>query len=207
MRVLCIIPTLRDDPSETIESLKSQSTPPSKIIVASGSKYLADRLSRLGIQSIYDKPDFSRSLGERIASAVNAALSIVDLTRFDCILRIDADTTLPPNFIEANRPSDRIVYCGQSSLIYVDEPSFKMVMGRKFVEVNEEDTYIFIKYQRAGYALRPWNVAPVTKRAGSVGKPWKYHYESGFARYRFGYEPLHEVYNSLVFGLKYKEPK
>ena len=101
-KILAVIPTLADDPSDTIKSLTKQTVKVSKILVAVGSWKLYQKLISNGIgiaEYFYVKPYFKDPVGKRIAVALNCLLSKVRLEEYEYLLRVDADTILPNLFI------------------------------------------------------------------------------------------------------------
>ncbi len=107
-RILAVIPTLADDPAETIKSLMEQTVRVSKILVVVGSRELYQRLTQRYahtagyVECVYVKPNFQDPLGKRVAAALNHALSRVHLETYDYLLRVDADAILPKRFVEEN---------------------------------------------------------------------------------------------------------
>jgi hypothetical protein len=104
-KILAVIPTLSDDPADTIKSLLKQTVKVSKILVAVGSWKLFQKLISDGMgtaEYFYVKPNFKEPLGKRIAVALNYLLSQVRIEEFEYLLRVDADTILPNRFIEEN---------------------------------------------------------------------------------------------------------
>ncbi|MGI0080665.1 MAG: hypothetical protein ACRECH_13705 [Nitrososphaerales archaeon] len=200
MKILCVIPTLRDDPSETVESLRRQVLPPTRIIVASGSKELSDEIMAWKdsfVEAIYVRPDFKKSVGERIASALDSALQSVALDEFDCFLRIDADIILPPEFTTKNLPIERTIFHGDGSTLFFSIKSFMEVFGGRFPIVNEEDAYALFKYEESGYIIRDWAPKPIVLRTSSRHNSWRYFYHGGYWHYRLGYEFVHHSFGAL----------
>lgn len=105
-RILALIPTLNDDPSNTIKSLLEQTIKPSKILVAVGSKALYHKLTLMAefesVEYVYVKPNFSEPTGVRVAKALNSLLSKESIREYNYLLRVDADVILPQTFLEAN---------------------------------------------------------------------------------------------------------
>lgn len=195
MKILAVIPTLSDDPTETINTLKLQNNPVSKILIGIGSKKLFRKLSSQNFkktQLIHVEPDFSQNLGARIGKAINEVLKGVALDDYDYLLKIDADTTLPANFIAANikTNSDLTGIFGFAMLLKTSP--FLTLLNGKWPEVLGEDTYIVHSYQRAGYSISNYLLPPTITRKTNFHS-WKYYFNRGFAMYKLGYEPLHTI--------------
>ena len=203
MKILALIPTLNDDPTDTVESLKKQTMPPDRIIVVCGSEELSQKLATRGIESIYLKPDFSKDIGTRIAQALNVGLSAVNSKDFDYLVRSDADTILPPNFVEANLPQPHLLH---GHLIFPMR-AIEEIFGGRFVEGNAEDTYHIYKLMERGFVVTEWRVAPISKRSGGEDKPWRYFFQGGETAYEMGHEPIHYLFNVLVLLVKERQPK
>lgn len=202
--IVAVVPTLRDDPSETIESILEQTIRVSNIFCVVGSQALHRSISSLNstiIEIIFVKPDLNKCLGKRVAKALNTALRKVDLDKYDYILRVDADTKLPNNFIEENlkKNADCVGTSGYAMLI--NKKAFLEVFHGRFPEVCGEDSYFCLKLLSRGYIVKPWTLPPISKRESRVGHPWSHHFNRGEEMYKLGYEPFH-VFNVLRTTLK-----
>jgi len=196
-KILAVIPTLDDDPTDTIKSLLRQTVKVSKIIVAVGSLKLYRKLiSRYddGVaEFVYVKPNFRDPLGKRVAVALNCALSKVRLSEYDYLLRVDADTVLPSNFIEENLKVDAD-YVGKAGYAMLLKMScFIKIFNGHFFEVGAEDAYIGPKLLSQGCGVRPWVIPPKLKRKSGAHHSWRYYFVRGMEMYKLGYEPLHVV--------------
>lgn len=196
-RILAVIPTLNDDPTDTMKSLMNQTIKVSKILVAVGSEELYRKLtstSNKGIVEIfYIKPNFQDPLGKRIATALNHALSTVDLTSYDYLLRVDADTVLPERFIEENLKvnADYVGKAGYAMLLKMN--CFLKIFKGRFAEVGAEDSYIGLKLLSKGYNVLSWALPPKIKRRSGAHHTWRYYFTRGIEMYKLGYEPVHVV--------------
>ena len=196
-KILAVIPTLDDDPTDTIKSLLRQTVKVSKIIVAVGSLKLYRKLiSTYGddvAEFVYVKPNFQDPLGKRVAFALNCALSKVRLSEYDYLLRVDADTILPSNFIEENLKvdADYVGKAGYAMLLKMD--CFARQLGGCFVETAFEDTHIGLKLLSRGCIVRSWVIPPKLKRKSGAHHSWRYYFVRGMEMYKLGYEPLHVV--------------
>jgi len=159
-KILAVIPTLDDDPTDTIKSLLRQTVKVSKIIVAVGSsklyRNLISRYSDNVAEFVYVKPNFSDPLGKRVAVALNRALSKVRLSEYDYLLRVDADTVLPSNFIEENLKvdADYVGKAGYAMLLKMN--CFIKFFNGRFFEIGAEDSYIGLKLLSQECSVRSW---------------------------------------------------
>ncbi|MEM3678180.1 MAG: glycosyltransferase family A protein [Candidatus Bathyarchaeia archaeon] len=213
IRVLAVIPTLADDPTETIKGVVEQTVKVSRILVAVGSKSLYRRLASTNpldmVEYIYAEPDFRDPLGKRVAAGLNAALSNTRLEDYDYLLRVDADTVLPRRFIEENLKAgaDCVGEGGYAMLIKM-EPFIKFFNGR-FPEVGAEDSYVILKLLSRGCSVKPWALPPRLKRKSGAHHPWRYRFVRGVEMYKLGYEPIHAFepllhdFRNLLIALGY----
>lgn len=195
LKILAVIPTLNDDPTETIRSLKSQTIKVSRILVAVGSKDLYQKLALNNdyenVEYVYVKPNFKDPIGRRIATALNYVLSMVKLEDYDYLLRVDADTVLPKHFIEENLKvnADCVGKAGYAMLLKMN--CFLRVFKGRFAEVGAEDSYIGLKLLSKGYSVLPWTLPPKVKRRSGAHHTWRYYFTRGMEMYKLGYEPVH----------------
>jgi hypothetical protein len=195
-KILAVIPTLADDPTDTIKSLLMQTVKVSKILVAVGSWKLYKKLTSTdsGVaEYVYVKPNFQDPLGKRIATALNHALSKVRLENFDYLLRVDADTILPSRFIEENLKAnaDYVGKAGYAMLLKTD--CFTQFFNGHFIEVGAEDSYIGLKLLSQGRSVKPWILPPKLKRKSGSHHSWGYYFVRGMEMYKLGYEPIHVI--------------
>jgi len=198
-KILVLIPTLKDDPTETILSIKQQTINVSKIIVVVGARSLFRRLLNSEIASyvkiLYFKPDMKEYVGLRVAKGLNYALSTVKIENYDYILRVDADVILPPDFIEKNLRIDADVVGKAGYAMLIKTSSFLKVFKGRFREVNAEDSYFNLKFSKEGYKVKSWLRAPVLMRRSGRHHSYRYYVTRGIEMYRLGYEPLHVIEN------------
>ncbi len=195
-KILAVIPTLADDPSDTIKSLMEQTVKVSKILVAVGSWRLYQKLISNGIgiaEYFYVKPNFKDPIGKRVAVALNYLLSKVCLEEYDYLLRVDADTILPNRFIEENLKADAdyVGKAGYAMLLKMD--CFIKFFNGRFVEVGAEDSYIGLKLLSQGCSVKPWILPPKLKRKSGSHHSWMYYFVRGTEMYKLGYEPIHVI--------------
>lgn len=196
LSILVVIPTLNDDPTETINSLQNQTVKVSKILVAVGSKSLYQKLISTGrggaVEYFYVKPNFQDPLGKRVASALNYALSKVNLNDYDYLLRLDADAILPARFIEENLKKVNAHYIGKAGYaMLLKMECFLRVFNGQFAEVGAEDSYIGLKLLSQGYKVESWALPPKLKRKSGAHHTWRYYFTRGIEMYKLGYEPIH----------------
>lgn len=196
-RILVLIPTLNDDPLDTLKSLMEQTIKPSRILIAVGSKVLYQKLiMRQNMNSVelhYIKPDTQEPLGVRVAKALNFLLSKISLKDYDYLLRVDADTVLPPRFIEENLKAnaDCVGKAGYAMLLKME--CFLKFFGGRFAEVSAEDSYIGLKLLSMGCNVKPWVLPPKLKRRSGAHHSWRYYFIRGVEMYKLGYEPIHVI--------------
>lgn len=197
-KILAVVPTLTDDPTDTIKSLLYQTIKISKILLVIGSKNLYKKLTSTKrypdiIECLYVKPNCKDPVGKRVAIALNTAFSKVHLTDYDYLLRVDADAILPNRFIEENLKikADCVGKAGYAMLIKMD--SFLKFFHGRFVEIGAEDSYIGLKLLSQGCIVKSWSLAPKVKRRSGVHHSWRYYFIRGEEMYKLGYEPLHVI--------------
>jgi hypothetical protein len=202
LNLLVVIPTLNDDPTDTINSILSQGISISKILVGIGSKILFRKLANANfsekIKLIYVKPDFSKDLGTRVSQAINVSLKHVNLESYDYLLRFDADTVLPKNFLRTNLAAKPDLIGAHGSAMMLSIPRFTKLLNGKFPEVNSEDSYIYYLYQSHGFAVADLAIEPFTKRIGGSHYSWRQSFDMGISSYRLGYEPFHIFVGSTI---------
>jgi len=199
MNIIALIPTLRDNPSRTIESILNQTVKVLKIIVITGSKerYSCSSFKGSGIvEVIYNKPNMDYPLGKRIAIALNVALCQVNLKEYDYILRVDADTLIPNRFIELNLKAnaDYVGKAGYAMLLKAS--TFLEVFNGRFAEVGAEDSYIGLKLLKKGYCVIKWVCPSILMRKSGQHHSYRYYINRGKAMYKLGYEPIHVLETS-----------
>jgi hypothetical protein len=197
-RILAVIPTLNDDPEDTIESIKAQDVKVSKIFIGVGSRKLFKELiskTSQNVEFVYVKLDFRQSSGARIGHTINTALAGAKLEDYDYLLRVDADTTLPRHFLTANLKvkADMVGRFGFAVLLKT-YPFIKLLKGR-WPELFGEDTYVVQTYLSNGYRVMNYALSPILKRKSGAFYSWQEQYLRGVSYYKLGYEPLH------AFGL------
>jgi hypothetical protein len=200
VKVLAVIPTLKDDPVNSIQSLINQTIFIRRILVVVGSKNLYNALVSSSserfpsqVQFMYVKPSSDRCVGKRVARALNAGLDLINLEEFDYLLRIDADIVLPSRFVEENLKlrADLVGTAGFALLIRVRP--FVSLLHERFKEVCAEDSYVRYIFMQNGYSTMSWKLPPKLLRKSGKPHSWRYFYVRGLEMYKVGYEPLHVV--------------
>ena len=203
--ILVLIPTLRDDPTETILSVKRQTVGVSEIIVVVGSYYLFNRLLNSSIARIakilYLKPNMKEHLGLRVAKALNYALSKVKIEDYNHILRVDADTKLPPDFIEKNLESDAEVVGRAGYAMLIKTETFLKVFNGRFPEVPAEDSFLNLSLMSRNKKVEGWKVRPILLKQSRKKHSWRYYFHRGVEMYKLGYEPIHVIERFRTYGL------
>jgi hypothetical protein len=194
LKVLVVIPTLRDDPTETVQSIIKQSVEVSKILVAVGSESLYSKLvvDRLELtEAVYVKPDFSQPLGKRVAAAINTVLAKETLEEYDYILKVDAEIILPRDFIKENL-EDLPDFVGSSgSAMCFKASAFLKGLGGKYPAVFADDTYLALNFLYKGYTVKRWLCSPRFKSREKGHHSYKHELQRGIEWYKLGYEPIH----------------
>jgi len=192
-KILAVIPTLADDPTETIKSISEQTVKVSKILVAVGSKELYEKLTSKnlnGVEYFYVKPDFREPLGKRVATAINTVLAKENLREYDYLLKVDDDVVLPKRFIEENIEINADYVGGSGYAMILKVSSFLKIFNGKFAEVAADDTYVGLKFLHRGFLVKQWRCLPVLV----LNRPphsYRHFFSRGIEMYKLGYEPIH----------------
>ncbi len=189
MKVLAVIISV-DPPRNLIESLKSQTLKPKKIIIAN-----------------YRVPA-KYSVGQRSAYAFNRAIRNVNLEEYDYLLKLDDDVILPPNFLEAN--VGLADYVGEGRAMILKIKTLLQIMGGNLKVMQCEDTYLLQSYYWLGAKIRyGWNVPPIdtiSHMESLASHLKKYWIDVGRAQYRFGIPiaryPVYFYFRAKQFGIR-----
>jgi len=196
VKILAIIPTLRDIPLRSLLTLLAQTLQPRKIIIVAGSKniqrYLTNFISQrilIRTEVVYVRPDMREHLGVRVGKAINTVLEKEDLHSYDYILKMDSDVILHPRCLEkcVKKGAD-LIGLGPFMLVRI-EPFIKVLAGR-WPETPADDSYIRLAFIARGLKVEfmPPEVLEV-RRAGKFGN-WRYYFYRGIDDYRTGINPL-----------------
>jgi hypothetical protein len=193
MKIIAVIPTLNDDPTETIQSIISQSVGVYKILAVIGSKSLYNKLATKleRAEYVYVKPNFSQPLGKRVAVAINTAFAKEVLEEYDYILKVDAEIILPRDFVKENLKNlPDFIGSGGSAMLFKTS-AFLKALGGKYPEVFADDTYLASKFLYEGYSVKRWLCSPQFKIRGKAHHSYKHGLQRGIELYKLGYEPVH----------------
>ena len=128
-------------------------------------------------------------------------IEFVKIEKFDYLLRVDADTILPKDFIEKNIASgNRAMGYGYAQLIEVK--SFIKCMDGKF-NPEHDDGYIIEKFKFCGVSAS-WDyvVKPILKREMGNHHGSEWFLAQGELKYKYGWEPLSlGIYAFKNFGV------
>lgn len=179
MKVLVIIPMKVGDYNPlSMRSILEQTIKPAKIHVHVNE-------GKVGV-----------TLAEKVSYVMNEAFALFNLAEYDYILRVDADTYLPSNFIEENlKDSPDLCATGGCAMLIRTAPFLQLMNGR--LPSQEDDSYIPYKFQMHGLKVTHPRVSPVLLR-DSGHLSFKYFWHRGQGMYRLGYEPIH-VLHSLMW--------
>lgn len=209
IRILVLIPTLRDNVLSTIEALLRQTIKPTDIVVICGDKEFSERLREdKRFITLHHARDSLRDQGTNIVRALNFALDKFALSNYDYLFRCDADIVFPSDFFERNLPDDNKKYIsfGDDALFFFKSSDFNYIMGGKFAEMFKEDTYTLMKFWKAGFTPRPWNPAPTSLKPWGQGKNYRYFLSGGESSYTIGYSFLISSLASLAYCYRFRNP-
>jgi len=205
LRILVLIPTLDENPTETILSITKQTVKVSKIILIVGSRPLFNKLLKTKTASLvnilYFRPCMGEPLGLRVAKALNYALSSITIKEYDYILRVDADTLLPKNFIEKNMEINADIVGRSGRAMLIKNQTFLRVFKGRFPEVASEDTFLKLCIMSKGGKVADWRVPPISLKTSRKRHSWRYYFYFGIERYRLGYEPIHIIERFRAYKL------
>jgi MoaA/NifB/PqqE/SkfB family radical SAM enzyme len=176
-KILAVVPSLKEELNpQTIESIKTQTTPITDILL---------------LQKRIDNPDLS----ERISALLNDGLADINLEKYDYILRVDGDTTIPQDFVELNlKGKPDLVGWGFAQLIKT-KPFLKYMNG-KFYK-HHDDSYLHYKFKMHNLKVLEYATQPKASRPSGKHHGYKYFIYKGYHQYRFGWEPLHTLENVM----------
>jgi len=195
-RILCLIPTLRDFPLRSLDSLLNQTVKPSKIIVISGSlrlrEYLRKNLSLKGstrLEILYVKPNTQEHVGVRVGKAINAALENEKLELYDYILKMDSDVVLHPRCLELciKKDSDLI---GLGPFMLIKTKPFTELLSGRWPETPADDSFVRLLFVARGLRVEPKPSCAYEARKGGAQGTWRYYFYRGIDDYRTGINPI-----------------
>ena len=175
--ILCVIPALLSElKQETIVSLNNQTVPINYIVVLA-------------------KRNNSVNLPMRISNVLNDGLQWVRLECFDYLLRLDADTILPNDFVEKHIALNVDVVGGEGYAQLIKVKFFVDKMKCSF-NFYSDDTYTYCLARACGSASE--RVEQVGYKVPGVNhSKFQYDFYSGKLDYMVGYDPFSLVVRLL----------
>jgi hypothetical protein len=179
LRICCLIPAL---PSEvrlaTLQSIFSQSVAVDCTVLLT--KKAPDKLS----------------FPAKISWVLNDMLDSLKLETFDFLWRLDADTVVPNNFLEATLAMGcDVVGYGPSQLIRVS--AFLKCMNGRF-HPDHDDGYPLVKFAQCGFKVSDtYVVEPKIIRAPGFHHGASWFLSQGELHYRYGHDVIHEFVDFL----------
>jgi hypothetical protein len=173
-RIVCLIPALPlDIKMETLRSVVNQSVPVACTILLT--------------QRVIDCLPFPA----KISKVLNSMVADLKVENFDYILRLDADTILPIDFVEKHVALDVDVVGGAGYAQLIKVKFFIEHMGRVFSSLSD-DTYTYFKAYVCG-SSSPLIVNVEHRKPGLNHKKLSYQFYTGELDYFVGYDPIHVV--------------
>ncbi|MEM2104444.1 MAG: glycosyltransferase family A protein [Candidatus Bathyarchaeia archaeon] len=203
LRILVVIPTLKDDPLDTINHLVRQTLKPCRIIVAAALRKVHERMidftSRVRetppIDVFIVKPDMNEHVGVRVGKAINTVLAAYDITKYTHIVKIDADVKLPIDYLEnCLRTNADVIGLGPFMMIKIKP--FLMLLNGRWPETPGDDAYVCLRFLSQGFKVARWPDGIKVRVGGAFGD-WRYYYLRGIDDFRMGMEPFHETRNVI----------
>lgn len=135
----------------------------------------------------------------KMALILNNALDLINLDRVDYVLRVDADTVLPLNFLEENVKGGYDIM-GEGYAQLIKASVFKKHFGGR-LHKDHDDGYILVKGRDLGLKIthQGYLVKPIKKRAVGFHQGGDWYFSQGDLKYRYGFEPIAFATN-LIFG-------
>jgi len=205
VKILTIIPTLKDIPLRSIASLLAQTIRPQKIIIVSGSRHIQRYLMStivphipIEMEAIYVMPDMQEHVGVRVGKAINTALKNENIKLYDYILKMDSDVILHPTCLEKCIKKDADLI-GLGSFMLIKTKPFITILSGRWPEVPADDSYIRLAFTARGLKVEPTPPEVIEVRKGGTYGNWKYYFYRGFDNYRLGINPI--LMNYIVLRL------
>lgn len=176
---MCLVPALPGEVRlETLHSIFNQSVPVACTIL------------------LTEKVKAKMSFPAKISLVMNGMLENLRLENFDYLLRVDADTVLPVDFVEGNLRGCAVVGYGPAQLIEV--ASFIKFMGGRF-HPEHDDGYPVFKFLACGLNVkRGYFVEPCIQRVSGRHQGSSWFLSQGELHYKYGYDPVSEL--AVVVG-------
>jgi len=199
-RILAVVPTLREDVRRVLRLLFNQTVKPELAIIVTGSSSLEKFLVKTlkleksfssKIRVVYVRPELNEHVGVRVGKAINHVLSLIDLRRYDFLLKIDADTAMPLDYVErCLKLKADLVGLGPFMLVRM-KPFLRLLNGR-WPEAPADDAYVMMRFKAAELKIAPLPEGLVLKR--KAGGSWKYYYYRGICDFKIGMDPVKEFF-------------
>lgn len=134
----------------------------------------------------------------KMSVVLNEMLGRLRLECFDYLLRVDADTVLPSNFIEENLKGG-FDALGEGYAQFIRVSKFISVMGGRF-HSEHDDGYVLVKFAQLGLKVShtSYLVAPILRRVPGVHQGSGWFVAQGELKYRYGWEPSALLFNLFV---------
>jgi hypothetical protein len=179
MKILCVIPALPSEVTlETLRSIWNQTIPVTETLI------------------LTEQPHEESTFPEKLCKILNNGLQHINLEGFDYILKVDADSVLPANFVEANL-SDEPDVVGLGMAMLIKTSTFTELMDGRFFE-EQDDSYIRFKFASENRTSRDYSIEPVVARKDGAAHGIKYFVDRGTLMYKFGYGPVHVLSKLLL---------
>ncbi|MGC9069216.1 MAG: glycosyltransferase [Thermoprotei archaeon] len=196
IRILVLIPTLKEIPSRLVLKLYRQSLKPSQIIIIASSKKLCNIITNEvmlpDVRCIEVKPNMREHVGIRVGKAINEAFQQLNINDYDYIIKADADIDISYKFLETCIGLDADLIGTGPFMVIRKEPFLKLCNGR-YPETPADDTYLILRFQSAGLKVARWPQGiKITRKGGTFGN-WRYYFLRGMDYFKIGIDPIHVI--------------
>ncbi|WP_288008125.1 glycosyltransferase family A protein [Thermofilum sp.] len=200
--ILVLIPVMRENPVELINSLLQQTVKPSKIVVISGSyvmtNFLKKKLSQgvfrdLPVAVYYVKPDMRRHVGERVGRAINFVLANEEVSKYEYILKIDADVRFASDYFLERCLRQKADVIGIGYFMLIRTEPFLKILGGKWPEIPTDDAFIVQAFKVCGRKVSSIPHGLTLERQGGALGGWKYYFYRGIYDLKIGFNPIKET--------------
>jgi hypothetical protein len=180
MKILCLIPTLPHEVNnKALHSVLNQTVPVEYILL------------------LTKKVNVDAYLAQRVSSVMNDGLAKFNVDVFDYIWRLDADSVVPPDFLEKHIALDVDVVGGEGYAQLIKVSFFKEKMLGRFNSFSD-DTYTYYKAKACGSISE--RVTPVMfKQPGLNHNKIRGRIYAGEIDYMIGDDPISVVVRALSY--------
>lgn len=185
-RILCIIPALACElRKDTILSIANQTVAVSAIVL------------------LTTKAPDGLAFPAKISWVINDYLAHIKLVDYDYLLRVDADTVLPKDFLEQNLKGGYSVQGYGSAQIIRVKDFIKFMGGRLFT--YHDDGYPITKLHQCGCKTTSGYYAtkPVLVRVAGLHHGASWFVSQGELHYQYGCDVLHEMLDAVFKAKSY----